>query len=132
MRKIFLLLVLLLPLCSCQQQYEKEIEEYYQTHLNDPDSYELVYMSDRPQVLTPSCFIVFEYENDEPTLLLAELDKFIANCKVKGKDHNEHIGYYVEHEYRAKNKFGAMVLQKDRIFFNKELTHITHVERIEL
>ena len=35
---------LTLLLASCQEPYEKAIDEYYQSHLHDPSSYELVKM----------------------------------------------------------------------------------------
>lgn len=127
MRKI-LFICLTLLLASCQKPYEKAIDEYYQSHLKDPGSYEVVRTSNTPQKLTPTSYIVFLYENSGN--LLEKLETFRANCKKQGKDPNEHIGYYVSHEYRAKNSFGAKVTHKDRIYFDKELKQIINVERI--
>lgn len=129
MRKLLLLLLPLL-MASCQEQYEKAIDEYYQSHLKDASSYEVVQTSSTPQKLTPTSYIVFQYENSGK-LLLEKLETFRTNCKKQGKDPNEHIGYYVEHEYRAKNSFGTKVTHTDRIYFDKELKRIINVERVK-
>ena len=120
---------LTLLLASCQEPYEKAIDKYYKSHLDDPGSYELIEMG-KPQKLTPTSYIVFQYENSGK-VLLEKLETFRANCKKQGKDPNEFIGYYVEHEYRAKNSFGAKITHKDRIYFDKELKQIINVERIK-
>lgn len=127
MRKI-LFICLTLLLASCQKPYEKAIDKYYQSHLDDPGSYELIEMG-KPQKLTPTSYIVFLYENSGN--LLEKLETFRANCKKQGKDPNEHIGYYVEHEYRATNRFGAKVKHFDRVHLDKELKQVIIVERIK-
>ena len=129
MKKLILLLLPLL-LAGCKSDYEKAIDEYYQSHLKDATSYEVVSTSETPQKLTPTSYIVFRYENNGSELL-KQLEVFRENCKKKGKDPNEHIGYYVEHEYRAKNGFGAKVTHTDRIYFDKEMKQIINVERVK-
>lgn len=128
--KKMLFICLTLLLASCQEPYEKAIDKYYQSHLKDAGSYEVVSTSNTPQKLTPTSYIVFQYENSGK-VLLEKLETFRANCKEQGKDPNEFIGYYVEHEYRAKNSFGAKITHKDRIYFDKELKQIINVERIK-
>lgn len=63
--------------------------------------------------------------------LLKRLEVFRENCKKKGEDPNEHIGYYITHEYRAKNSFGVKVTHTDRIYFDKALKQIINVERVK-
>lgn len=128
--KKMLFICLTLLLASCQEPYEKAIDKYYQSHLKDAGSYEVVSTSNTPQKLTPTSYIVFQYENSGK-VLLEKLETFRAYCKKQGKDPNEFIGYYVEHEYRAKNSFGAKITHKDRIYFDKELKQIINVERIK-
>lgn len=127
MKKLLLLLLPLL-LASCQEQYEKAIDEYYQSHLDDPQSYELIEMS-KPQKLTPTSYITFTDGNRKD--FYDFLMKFRESYKKQGKDPNEFIGYYVEHEYRTKNSFGAKITHKDRIYFDKELKQIINIERIK-
>lgn len=129
MKKLILLFLPLL-LAGCKSDYEKAIDKYYQSHLKDASSYEVVSTSSTPQKLTPTSYIVFQYENSGK-VLLEKLETFRENCKIQGKDPNEHIGYYVEHEYRAKNSFGAKVTHTDRIYFDKNMKQIINVERVK-
>lgn len=129
MKKILTAIALALILTACQEPYEKAIDEYYQEHLNDPSSYELIEMSSTPQVLSPSSMVTLEY-GDSPDLL-DRLDKMRAHYKKIGKDPREVIGYYVIHEYRAANRFGAKIKQKDIIIFDKDKETILHVQKYD-
>lgn len=126
MKKLLLLLPLLMA--SCQKPYEKAIDKYYQSHLDDPGSYELIEMG-KPQKLTPSSYLAFT-DGDRKDFL-DFLMKFRDSYKKEGKDPDEHIGYIVEHEYRATNRFGAKVKHFDRIHLDKELKQVIVVERIK-
>lgn len=78
--KKMLFICLTLLLASCQEPYEKAIDKYYQSHLKDAGSYEVVSTSNTPQKLTPTSYIVFQYENSGK-VLLEKLETFRANCK---------------------------------------------------
>lgn len=129
MKKIITAIALALMMTACQEPYEKAIDEYYQEHLNDPSSYELIEMSSTPQVLSPSSMVTLEYA-DSPDLL-DRLDKMRVHYKEIGKDPNEVLGYYIIHKYRAANRFGAKVKQKDIIIFNKDKETILHVQKYD-
>lgn len=121
MRKIFvfaLLFACTLTFVSCKKDYEKQVDEYYSTHLNDPSSYECISMSDPLQVLTPISLITIMYGDDKD--ILEKVDAARKAIKSEGKDPNEVIGYYVIHEYRANNAFGAKIKQEDVVFFSKD------------
>lgn len=129
MKRIFTAIALALMLTACQEPYKKAIDEYYQEHLNDPSSYELIEMSTPPQVLSPTSMVTLEY-GDSPDLL-DRLDKVRTHYKEIDEDPNEVLGYYVIHEYRAANRFGAKVKQKDIIIFDKDKETILHVQKYD-
>lgn len=56
-------------------------------------------------------------------------EKKAEEMEVKFKENEkkykgEFIGWYMRHNYRAKNSFGAILPGESRFFFNKELTEI--------
>lgn len=129
MKKIFIITALSLMMAACQEPYEKAIDDYYADHLNDPSSYELIEMSKQPQVLSPTSMVTLEYA-DSPDLL-DRLDRLREKFKSEGKDPNEVVGYYVIHEYRATNKFGAKVRQKDIVILDLDKETIIHVQKMK-
>ena len=133
MKKVFAITFLLactLVFASCKKDYEKQVDEYYSTHLNDPSSYECISMSDPLQVLTPISLITIIYGDDKD--ILEKVDAARETLKSEGKDPNEVIGYYVIHKYRANNAFGAKIKQEDVVFFNKEKKIIDVRKRSDL
>lgn len=132
MKKI-LFACLTLLLASCQEPYEKAINEYYQSHLHDPSSYELVKLS-RPDSVTVTSLAVFELmrqkdlSQEEQAALLS---KYLLSLKMEGEDVNKLIGYRVLHEYRATNKVGALTLHRDFVYLDTTLTKVSNVERYD-
>lgn len=121
MKKAFTITFLLactLLFASCKKDYEKQVDEYYSTHLNDPLSYECISISDPLQILTPISLTTIMYGDDKD--VLEKVNAVRENLKSEGKDPNEVIGYYLIHKYRANNAFGAKVKQEDIVFFNKD------------
>ena len=126
--KKMLFICLTLLLASCQEPYEKAIDKYYKSHLDDPGSYELIEMG-KPQKLTPTSYLAFT-DGDRKDFHDFVM-KFRDSYKKEGKDPDEHIGYIVEHEYRATNRCGAKVKHFDRIHLDKELKQVIVVEPIK-
>lgn len=128
MKKLLFALLALPLLTGCKEQYEKDIDAYYEEHLNDPSSYERISLDSNPQELTPTSVIILEYANRND--LADILDRMREKYEEEGKDPNKLMGYYLLHEYRAKNKFGAMIKQKDIIYLDKE-KNLMSVERYD-
>lgn len=129
MKKLFAIFILSIILAGCQKPYEKAVDDYYQDNLNDPDSYELISISKKPQVLTPMSLITLTYADDPD--LLERIDCLKEVCRNEGKDPNEVLGYYLIHEYRASNRFGAKTKHKDVIFLDKDKNEITDVKSLK-
>lgn len=129
MKKI-LFACLTLLLASCQEPYEKAIDEYYQSHLHDPSSYELVKMVG-PDSVTVTSLAVFELMRQKDLSLEEQADllsKYLLSLKMEGNDVNKLIGYRVLHEYRATNKVGALTLHRDIVYLDTTLTKVSNVE----
>lgn len=129
MRKI-LFICLTLLLASCQKPYEKAIDEYYQSHLHDPSSYELVKMVG-PDSVTVTSLAVFELMRQKDLSQEEQADllsKYLLSLKMEGNDVNKLIGYRVLHEYRATNKVGALTLHRDIVYLDTTLTKVSNVE----
>lgn len=130
MKKMFFVCLTLL-LASCQEPYEKAIDEYYQSHLHDPSSYELVKMVGPDSVTVTSAavdmFLMQTDLTDEERTL--GLTRYLLQLKSKGKDVDAFVGYRFIHEYRAKNKVGALTLHRDLIYFDKTMTKIADVQQ---
>lgn len=128
MKKLLLLLPLLMA--SCQKPYEKAIDEYYQSHLHDPSSYELVKMVG-PDSVTVTSLAVFELMRQKDLSQEEQADllsKYLLSLKMEGNDVNKLIGYRVLHEYRATNKVGALTLHRDIVYLDTTLTKVSNVE----
>lgn len=128
MKKLLLLLPLLMA--SCQKPYEKAIDEYYQSHLHDPSSYELVKMVG-PDSVTVTSLAVFELMRQKDLSLEEQADllsMYLLSLKMEGNDVNKLIGYRVLHEYRATNKVGALTLHRDIVYLDTTLTKVSNVE----
>lgn len=116
-----------------QQQAEALIEEYMQSHLKDPASYECIRMSNLGKVTRMSTALELiekgckehGYPSDSVTPMLA---RFRAMQEQQGKDPYEHLGYTLTLKYRAKNSFGGYEIQENEFIFNKELTAIEAVK----
>lgn len=129
MRKI-LFICLTLLLASCQKPYEKAIDKYYQSHLHDPSSYELVKMVG-PDSVTVTSLAVFELMRQKDLSQEEQADllsKYLLSLKMEGNDVNKLIGYRVLHEYRATNKVGALTLHRDIVYLDTTLTKVSNVE----
>lgn len=128
MKKLLLLLPLLMA--SCQKPYEKAIDDYYQSHLDDPSSYELVKMVG-PDSVTVTSLAVFELMRQKDLSQEEQADllsKYLLSLKMEGNDVNKLIGYRVLHEYRATNKVGALTLHRDIVYLDTTLTKVSNVE----
>ena len=116
-----------------QQQAEALIEEYMQSHLKDPASYECIHMGNLGNVTPMSTALELiekgckehGYPNDSINPMLA---RFRAMREQEGKDPYELLGYTLTLKYRAKNSFGGNEIQENEFIFNKELTAIEVVK----
>ena len=125
---------LLLGACAKtpQQQAEALIEEYMQSHLKDPASFECIHMGNLGNVTPMSTALELiekgckehGYPNDSINPMLA---RFKAMQEQQGKVPYEHLGYTLTLKYRAKNSFGGYEIQESEFIFNKELTSIEAV-----
>lgn len=130
MKKLFLLCFPLLWV-ACQEPYEKAIDAYYESHLHDPSSYELVKMYGPDSVTVTSAAVdMFSMQKDltENDRTLG-LTKYLLDLQARGADVNAFIGYRVIHEYRAKNKMGALTLHRDFIYLDKSMEKIADVKQ---
>ncbi len=126
---------LLLGACAKtpQQKAEALIEEYMQTHLKDPASYECIRMSNLGNITPMSTALELiekgckehGYPNDSINPMLK---RFRLMQEQQGKDPYELLGYTLTLKYRAKNSFGGYEIQESEFIFNKELTAIEAVK----
>lgn len=125
-----------LSLWACSKTPEKQaqalIEEYMQTHLNDPASFEVVKYSNLAE-RTPMARAMVLITNEDiarhqSDSIDAHLARFKESYTKKGKDPYEVIGREMTCEFRAANAFGAKVLQEKTFVFNPEVTSIVAVE----
>lgn len=126
---------LLLGACAKtpQQQAEALIEDYMQSHLKDPDSYECIHMSNLGKVTPMSTAMELiekgckehGYPIDSINPMLA---RFRAMQEQQGKDPYEHLGYTLTLKYRAKNSFGGYDIHESEFIFNKDLSVIEAVK----
>lgn len=135
--KVAAMAACLLSLGACtkspEQKAEALIEEYMQSHLKDPASYECIKQSNLGKVTPMSTALELiekgckerGYPNDSIDSMLA---RFRAMREQEGKDPYEHLGYTMTLKYRAKNSFGGYEIQESEFIFNKELTAIEAVK----
>lgn len=129
MKKI-LLLLLMLPLVACGQseKHAKVIERYYQSHLNDPSSYELVRMGTPREVTRiTAIYKVGTEKGVEWSKIEEEASKYASELKAQGIDPAEIIAYEVEHRYRAKNALGALVLENEIVVLDPTMSEVIKV-----
>ena len=135
--KVAAMAACLLSLGACtkspEQKAEALIEEYMQSHLKDPASFECIKQSNLGKVTPMSTALELiekgckerGYPNDSINPMLV---RFRTMREQEGKDPYELLGYTMTLKYRAKNSFGGYEIQESEFIFNKDLTAIEAVK----
>lgn len=125
MNKIKLIIIIVaLSLTNCTQpktHIEKEIIKYYSDKLHDPGSLEIVEIKKIDTIFTIdkinndiehnlSILKVYKNEEKKTRILDIEKDKFKIDSIKKGLISNDVESFKIYFSYRAKNKFGALIL----------------------
>ena len=120
-------------LVGCKENYEKAVDNYIQENFNDPSSYERVELS-KPQEITTVLYameLVREKGKAEGWSADSIFNKTMEirpYLEAKGDDPDKVILRYVEHTYRANNRYGSKVLHKEKWYLNDDLTKVTSVD----
>jgi hypothetical protein len=136
---LFLIVVVFLTGCAFTQQQKAErlVKKYLLEHLNDAKSYESVNFSKLE-------LICYAYEDTIPegialknkeTEYKSQHNEAEAKKIRKTLDSIDFIypnpivkSYVIEHKYRAKNGFGAMILSNSRFVLNPSLDTVIDVQ----
>lgn len=134
MRKcLAMIVVLALVGCNSKPRYQDVIDRYLHEHLNDPGSYQLLEMGE-PGIITPMSK-AFEECNRRMRAgefpvdsINAKLDGIKQRFTQQGINPYDTLGWSVDLKYRARNSFGALVLEEYTYTFNKDMSRIIKAE----
>ncbi|NGM63514.1 hypothetical protein G5B30_16515 [Sphingobacterium sp. SGG-5] len=158
MKRLMPLFIIVFFLFSCSQSNEskaqKAVKKYLKENMNDPKSYEDVKWSSVDTVFAPykgtEKSLVQLYKMDSliselkklSILMVTNYDKYKTYYKstdsilnqhrkeyqLDSANYKEYIGYTITHIFRAKNGFGATVLNKNTFTLDKDLKEVISVE----
>lgn len=154
MKKTLIAAVLSFTLLSCQSNEQKAkdlIEKHLSETLHDYDSYQSVKWGELDSAFTVALFSVPEMSviDDKIRYWEGQLDTSIIGVSEDGEVYDispedsvafykskydsiesiftpEHIGWEIDHTYRAKNLNGAYRLTTTRYYFNLELDSVLY------
>ena len=116
-----LLMLLVLAFIACKDEMHTAIDNYLEEHLDDPDSYQNIEIENPKRITHVTNYL-------EETMSAESLDSVIESYRQKGIDPYEILGYEVRHKFRAKNSFGALVIQEQTYVFSKDFKKIIRVK----
>ena len=133
MLKRLVLILIVVSLFSCKDEMHTAIDNYLEEHLNDPDGYENIEIENPKRITHITKYLEESVSNinsgskNSEALSSEALDSVIGYYKQRGIDPYEILGYEVRHKFRAKNSFGALVIQEQTYIFSKDLKKILRV-----
>lgn len=141
MRTSFILIAITLIACTTppKQKAEKTVKEYLNKTLNDASSYQSVdtkldsfyatYEETKAysQIMDSLKYIHNKFREDQ-SLLSEDFDNYFNTTRSLLDTINKRaerfkpvfFGWMVEHKYRAKNGFGALILKTDTFYLNRD------------